>query len=114
MAALVHHLPMPESSYRSQVIRVADLAVTSHLIAGVTFQDCLILGPAILGLQGSGTLSHCIFEGGPEQMFWEVPEGSFRIGAIGLIDCHFVGCRFEGIGFAAPRGVIDEFLRGLS
>lgn len=91
-----------DATYRNQVVRLPDLAVTSDVIVGVTFENCTLVGPAVISLLDAVTMQGCTFDGDPEGVLWPVGERRFVIGAIGLQDCMVVGCRLQRIGLAYP------------
>jgi hypothetical protein len=95
--------------------RIVDLAEEiDPIIRGRTFEDCTIYGPAVVLPLDYITLEHNSFDGAPEAVLWEIPdERAVIIGAIGLIDCIFRRCRFQGIGVAGKRPFIERFIKGL-
>jgi hypothetical protein len=95
-----------DNHYQSQTVRLADLTVITDTIQGQTFDNCTILGPAIVLLLKSN-LSGCHFVGDLEAMLYPV-DRTYFIGVIGLIECNFYGCRFERIGFAGPAEHLDS------
>ncbi|AZH79446.1 hypothetical protein CSX12_13865 [Microbacterium sp. Y-01] len=98
---------MARKHYENEVVRLADLAVTSDTIEGVTFRDCLVLGPAIVIPMSETSITNGVFTGDPEALFWELnPARELVIGAIGLVSCEFDGCRFERVGFAGGVDVL--------
>jgi hypothetical protein len=100
----------PRKIYQNETIYLPDLARTNHVISG-TFDGCDIRGPAIVVPLGNCSMDGTelnVEDNDVETILWEVPEGAKRIGAIGLQDCRFVNCRFQGIGFAGSQ----EQLRG--
>ena len=103
-----------DRTYRSQTVRLADLTVISDLIENVTFENCIIEGPAVIALMGQGTLRDCGFDGDLESLIWIVPaEREKVIGAIAMIDCTLVGCTLRRIGLAVPEADLDHIRRGL-
>lgn len=117
-AARRHHCRMAglRSTYDSEVIRLADLATTGHELVGYTFTNCLILGPGLLAVGGTTELSNCDL-GGPnlDALFWVVtPEREVIVGPVLATDCRFLGCRFQGVGFAGPPELRDKLLTAIS
>lgn len=96
-------------SHRS--FRLVDLLEgPAQIISSRTVTDSTIYGPAVAILINSVTMTHCVFEGEPEGLFWELqPERQFVIGAIGLVGCTFERCQFQGVGFAGTKEVLDVF-----
>jgi len=102
-----------DKHYRNMAVRLSDLAVTETVIRGVTFENCALLGPAVLVLLGASEITGCSLEGDPDGVFWEIPpERGQVIGAIGLQDCHVVGCTFRFVGFGVPSGLLPQFRAG--
>ena len=102
-------------TYADRVVRLADLAIANFIIARKEFRNCLILGPAIVVPLGETSFVNCAFDSPPEVLFWEVPrEKEMVVGAIGLQDCAFRECRFQAIGMAGPRELLDMLRSGLA
>lgn len=101
-------------TYRNQTVRLADLAVITDLLQGVTFENCVIVGPAVIVLMGTTSLSNSSFDGDAEGLLWPFPDDRERlIGAVGLSDCTIVGCRLQRIGLAFPVGEQAKIMQGL-
>lgn len=99
---------MAQDVYRNQVVRLTDLAVTQEILDGLTFENCLILGPAVVAPMGETVIEGSTFHGTAEGMYWPVsPDRGVVIGAIGLNNCKFTRCRFERVGFAGPPELLD-------
>ena len=94
---------------KDAVVRLADLAVARATIKDRRFENCLILGPAVVIPTGGGVISDCEFDGSLEETIWEIPENVGRIGAIGLDNTDFISCRFQGVGFAGPAEFVRYF-----
>jgi len=101
-----------DRAYRNTSIRLPELAVVSDVLENLTFENCSIHGPAIIALQRS-TLNQCSFEGNEEGLLWDLGDRTFIIGAIALVNCTIVGCRFQGIGIAVPPGQREAMRQGL-
>jgi TIR domain len=101
----------------------------SNLIENREFQDCEIIGPALI-FPMDCTFDHCGWGGDPDAILWEIPlrrvteirsngsEASFyeptrKIGAIAVRNCTFRHCRFRGIGVAGPPALIQTFRQGV-
>lgn len=100
--------------YRRQLVRIADLAVTDDVIQDVRFENCQIVGPAVLAPLEDTTINGCSFDSqGPLELFWLIPPTRESvIGAIGLVRVEFFACRFQRIGLAVPEAHAEQFLRG--
>lgn len=86
-------------AYRDEEVRLADLAANDDVIAGVTFDNCTLVGPAVVLLIG-GEMKDCVLEGPNDALFWPVGERNLVVGAIGLLDCALRSCRLRRIGIA--------------
>lgn len=103
-----------DDTVQNQAVRLVDMTVARPFIIGIRFQNCLILGPAVVVMLNGGGFQDCVFDAPPEQLLWDFPTETTKIGAIGLTNCSFKGCRFEGIGFAGPPDFAEQFIAGLS
>jgi hypothetical protein len=100
---------------RNEVIRISDLATTTDIVTDMTFENCVITGPAVvLPLAGTQFISSAFEAPDPESMLWEIaPARRYTVGAIGLLNCIFRGCRFTRIGFGGPREALEQFRSGV-
>lgn len=103
------------SRMQREVIRISDLAVPEPKISGVTFERCLILGPAVLAMTGDGgTIQGCSFDADVSALLWEIPDDRPTVvGAIELENCKFIDCRFSMVGFAGPAAFAKMFREGV-
>ncbi|MBD1541001.1 hypothetical protein G9E11_01770 [Arthrobacter sp. IA7] len=99
-----------------EVVRLSDLTVTDQKISGITFENCLIMGPAVVVMTGGdGTLQGCTFDGDLDAILWEIPQSRGSVlGAIELESCHFIDCRFTLVGFAGPAEFLNKFRSGIA
>lgn len=103
-------------TFRNQTVFLPGLAQYNGMVAGLTFENCVIRGPAVVIL-----LSDTIFDGVTyglpdsdiEAILWEFPADAIKVGAIGLQGCSFIGGRTEGIGFAGSSGDLDMIRRSV-
>lgn len=103
-----------DKSYRNMVVRITDLTVNEDIIRDVTFENCQLIGPAILAPLGATSIMHCGFDGDADALIWSIPsDRTAVIGAIGAEDCTFSGCRFTRIGLAVPAGQVAGVRAGL-
>lgn len=102
-----------DRAYRNTSIRLPELAVVTDVLTKLTFENCAIHGPAVVFFGGSTSLSNCSFGGPEEGLYWDTGDRDFIIGAIALIDCTFVGCRFQGIGIAVAPRQREIFKKGI-
>ena len=90
---------------------VQHLNAGKFMIEGKTFTDCLIEGPAVLGIGEGVQFDGCNMGSATDiRTLLLTPRGSKAAGVIGFKDCRFVRCRFMQIGFTGPE---DEMERGL-
>jgi len=96
------------------VVKIADLADSRSLVEDRRFEDCEILGPAVLApLEGVHFLSGS-FDGPFEAVFREVPEGTPIRGVVGLRRVIFDRCTFTNIGIVGTHEFIALAHRGFS
>ena len=102
-----------DNTYRNTLIRITDLTVNEDVLRGLTFENCQIVGPAVLILLGKTLVQDCNWEATPESMIWVVEDDRDSVtGAIGLEDCEFYGCRFVRAGLAVKRMDLPKVLKG--
>jgi hypothetical protein len=89
-----------DSPYRNQLVRIADHTVVADLIEDLRFENCEIVGPAVLAVLDGNTFNGCGFEGDADAVIWEVEPDRRVIGAVGLRRVEFYGCSFKRIGLA--------------
>ena len=83
--------------YRDTPVHIADIAPPDDVLAGVTFENCEIIGPAVLMPRGS-EFRGCEFDG--PRILWTIEPGRYYIGAIAVDECLFDRCRFRRVGLA--------------
>jgi hypothetical protein len=102
---------MPDDkTYDSRVIYLSDLLDrhgAAPKLEGFTFTGCQIYGPVIVIPLAGVSFNGCNFKvENPEDMFFEMPEGTRKTGLIGLFDCAFTNCVIEGVAIAGtPEGL---------
>lgn len=92
------------------MVRLTDLTVTDDVLHEVTFENCTIVGPAVVVLMGCAMIE-CVFEGPNEALFWPLGDRNYVIGAIGLVNCTLVSCRLQRIGVAYPADQEETYRR---
>lgn len=114
MSAGMEPMHPGDRTYRNTSVRLSELAVVSDMLRGLTFENCTIHGPAVmLPLEGT-SIQNCTFDGTAEGLIWVLEEGrQMIIGAIGVQECSFFGCRFQGIGLAVRPEDRQKVLDGL-
>jgi len=102
------------AEYRNQIVRLADLTTTTNTVEGVTFDNCQIVGPAVVFMDGC-TLTGSSVQGTFDEVIWEVADERHSIvGAIALRSCTIVNCALREIGFALKSSQVADFVAGMS
>lgn len=86
-----------DRTYRNQTLRLADLTVLTDTIQGMTFENCALIGPAVVVFQNC-TVQSCAFQGSEDEILWPLAGRLSVVGAVAFVGCTIVGCRFERIG----------------
>lgn len=95
-----------------EVTRIADVVGIDSTVRDATFENTLLVGPAVLAPIGNVTISDCSFggdPGAPDALFIEVPEGKRVMGVVALVNVTFRRCRFENVALLATRDNIDRW-----
>jgi hypothetical protein len=93
-----------------EVVRITDLADDStSMISHRQFQDVEIRGPAVLALLGGVSLVSCGFDGTFESIIIIVPDGSTKVGVIGLSQVSFLRCRFRNVALIGTEELAQTF-----
>lgn len=95
-----------------EVVKIADALGPNFIVENKTFEDALILGPAILAPLGENTFSSCTFEGSPESIFYEVPPDRVLVGVVGIRNVTFTRCRLSAIGIIGTAESLKAFQGG--
>lgn len=104
-----------QREFRNEAVRLADLTVNTDRITGVSFENCQILGPAVILPVQNTQISYSGFDGpDPDSLFWVIPDSrQYVIGAVILIGCRIFQCRFVNVGVAVRQADLDAARRGL-
>ena len=109
----------PKTAYSDETVYIGALAAGMSVLENLTFEQCEIVGPAILFINPDWKItltspSFGIPGGRFDDLVWEVPPSKNAvIGAVGVKDCTFRGCRFEGVGLAGAPVVIAHIRKAL-
>lgn len=97
--------------FQDDIVRIATLTVNNTTIDGYAFVNCRIIGPAVLAFLQNVTVTHSGFDApGLDAVFWVVPpERGVVVGVVGVSNCLFSRCTFEGIGIAGPPELLAQF-----
>ena len=88
--------------YRDRSVRLGELAALEDVLAGFTFENCEIFGPAVIVLLGETLLDRCRLAGDPNAVIWPAYGRAEVVGAIGLLDCVLRNCQFYRVGILVP------------
>lgn len=108
--------PTGNREFRGEVIRLAELTVTTNVLNGLTFINCSVVGPGVLVPVANVSFQHCSW-GSPDlqAIFWLIEPGrTFVVGGIGVQDCTFSACRFDQVGVAGDEGLRKILSQGVS
>ncbi|MTV24630.1 hypothetical protein FTX61_04240 [Nitriliruptoraceae bacterium ZYF776] len=101
--------------FRNEPVRLADLTVNDDLIVGRSFENCQIIGPAVMAPLGTTSITHSTWDGTSfDAIAWPVAADRELVGAIGVQDCTFFRCRFVRIGLVVPHERVDELRQGFN
>lgn len=96
-----------------KLLRLVDEVGTNSIIENKTFENTLIVGPAIIAPLDHVTMEHNVFDGDAESLFLEVPSGRRLLGVVGLRNVTFKRCEFRNIGIAGTHESLEYFRKGL-
>jgi hypothetical protein len=91
-----------------RVIRISDEVDENGLIEGQTYEDAVIVGPAIVVPLDDVTLDSNTWVIDPNGLFIEFPEGKSIQGAIGLRRVTIRRCELRNIAIAGTSDVIAQ------
>ena len=81
--------------------RVLELADEGSRLTGWTFEECWLIGPAVVAFTGSTTIEGVEVKGSPDTVLYRVDSyGDEASGCIQLDSCTFKDCRFGRMGLA--------------
>jgi hypothetical protein len=105
---------LPEKRlFRDADVVLTDLVGIPPMIQKTDFQNCRLIGPAIIASLGPLSIRNSTLPQ-PEQFVWELPVVSGEVvGVIGLTECDIDGCTLEGIALAVAPGTRDDMIRGI-
>lgn len=84
------------------------------MIEGKTFTDCLIEGPAVMGMGEGVQFDGCNMGVAQDvKSLFLVPRSPKVIGVVGMAHCRFVRCRFMMVGFSSNEADIALMEEGL-
>lgn len=99
--------------YRGDRIRISDFVLEDGMvIEGHTFENCTLVGPAILWLDQDtpNKIEFSVFPHELDKIIWEVPSSRPAfVGVVVVRNCSFTSCKFLGIGFAGYEGLRAKF-----
>ena len=97
-----------DAQIEGRSFRIVDLTGADRVIANKTFLNCTIYGPAVVVLVNGGELTDCSLGGPPDALLWSIDENrDWVIGAVAADNCSFIGCNFQGVGFAGKPDFVE-------
>jgi hypothetical protein len=101
--------------YSGEELQIAALLDGQGRVQRLKATDCDIIGPAVVYPSGRTSFKDCQWHGGgggPEAIVWEIdPARPGVVGAVELVDCSFVRCRFARIGYAGTEAMVNKFFK---
>lgn len=89
-----------DKTYRDTVVRLCELAGDEGVLQGLSFVNCEVRGPAVLGVRESIFRSNK-WTGDPDSVLWEVPKSRpYIVGQLTVLGCTFEECTFVNVGYA--------------
>lgn len=105
-------IAIPEDrTFRSRELRLADVVDEVGQLAEVVFDQCTLVGPGIVFLDG-GRMDHCTIDlplENPEAVLWPMPDAQVVYGCLKITACLFDRCRFHQVGFTGGRAQLAAF-----
>jgi hypothetical protein len=106
-------------THRNETLHPARIADHDGGLRGHSFYDCAISGPVVIAVELQSTIiQDSIVEldhEHPEKGLWILPDDQYIfMGAVGLMDCRFERCRFQGnVGFAGDEADLQTLVQAL-
>lgn len=96
---------------RNEIVRIADMVVLADVLEDLHFENCEVVGPAVLAVLEGVTFEGCAFEApGPDALIWTVEDDRIVMGAVGLRNVTFSNCRIRRIGLAVSQSQVNAVL----
>lgn len=96
-----------------EVVKLVDEVGVNNLIEGRTFEDALVLGPAVILPLGGLTMEDSTIDGTPEAIFIVIADKRPITGVIGLVECTFRRCRLQNIAIAGSAEIVENFKKAM-
>jgi hypothetical protein len=94
-----------------QKTRLPGIGPAVYEVRNKTFQECDLVGPAIVSIGGKSVVEYCSLEGptgGKIESHLVLMQDKVLFGAIRFTDCGFLRCRFVDIGMAGDQVDLDH------
>lgn len=102
----------PGSYLRNEKILICELASDKPVVKDKTFEDCELIGPAMIFLTGSTFMVNSSFEGSFEKTVLILREKRWLMGVVAFEDCIFKRCKFLKVGIIASPGQEEKYRKG--
>ena len=113
--ALVARTTFDKEAVWLPVLAVNHWNAGEMVIAGKTFTDCVIEGPAVIAVMTGTVFDSCNMgaAANPRNLLLK-PLGDKIAGAIGMSNCRFVRCRFAQVAFTGDDALLAELEKGIA
>jgi hypothetical protein len=109
--AIVRHISEGETYFKKKSVFLGEIGLKTPVIRDVTFEECEIVGRAVITFLGHAYLGDSTFytlTGSYDELFMETHQGThIQAGVVAFQDCQFRRCTFHSITFAGTRSYID-------
>ena len=84
--------------------------MVGDLLSDVRFENCTVVGPAIIVMANQVVLNGCGFDGpNAEAILWKIETGrEYAVGAIIARNVEFYGCSMQRIGLAVREAEYES------
>jgi hypothetical protein len=99
------------TEFEGETVRVWELVTPGQrpIVKYRTFRRCTFMGPALIALVGRPDIDGLGLGGGsPDELLWEVPAGSAKVGEIAFYSCTIRQCESEMIGWVATPEIVKH------
>jgi hypothetical protein len=100
-----------EKTYEDTEVYLTDLLDKQDnppKLDGFTFRKCRIHGPMVVVQVHNVRFNRCEFTvRNIDEMFFEIPAGTPKVGVVGLLDCLFEDCVIDGMAVMGPPDFLD-------
>lgn len=101
---------------KRMTVRLSDLPLENFILRDYLFEQCSMIGPAVLvPLEGVELTGSTFDAPSMDALIWRMADDRQPIvGAIGLVRVAFRDCQFQAVGLGVPDAQYEDVARGLS